>query len=64
MLAIWLFVGFTITYSLIFTGFAGPESAVESCFKIGFSFGLVCALIVGAFFGRRFWLQYSASEQE
>ena len=64
MLIVFLFVGFTITYALIFINFSGPESVVEPCFEIGFGVGLVCALTLGFFLCRHFWIEYAASEPE
>lgn len=64
MAIIFLFVGFSVSYALIFANFAGPESVVEPSFEIGFSLGLICALSLGFFAGRHFWRKYSDSEPE
>jgi hypothetical protein len=47
MATIFLFVGFSVSYILIFVNFAGPQSIVEPGFEIGFSLGLICALAAG-----------------
>ena len=64
MLAIFLFVGFSLSYALIFMNFTGPESVVEPCFEIGFGCGLACSVIAGILAGRHFWRQYSASKPD
>ena len=64
MAMIFLFVGFSTTYILIFINFAGPESVVEPSFEIGFSLDLFCALTAGFFISRHFWRKYSDSEPE
>ena len=64
MAATFVFVGFTISYALIFLNFSGPESVVEPCFEIGFGCASLCALAVGLLLGRFFWIRYSASEPE
>jgi hypothetical protein len=63
-LAIFLFVGFLITYVLIFAHFGGPDSVVENCFEIGFSLGLISALLFAFFVGWHFWRRYSAPAPE
>ena len=64
MAVTFLFVGFTVSYALIFINFAGPESVVEPSFEIGFGLALLCALAVGFVIGRFFWVRYSSSEPE
>jgi hypothetical protein len=63
-LAIFLFVGFLVTYTMIFAHFSGPDSVVENCFAIGFSLGLISALLFAFFVGRYFWRRYSAPSPE
>jgi len=61
---IFLLVGTGVSYALIFINFSGPKSAVEPCFEIGFTCGLVCALGAGFLICRYFWVSYSSGEPE
>lgn len=59
-----VFVGFAVTYVLIFLNFSGSESVVETCFEIGFGRGFVCALVTGFIMFRHLWIKYSSSDPE
>jgi|GEM_PF-5126948 hypothetical protein len=64
MAVIFVFVGLLSSYLLIFINFAGPESVVGPCFEIGFSFGLICALIAGYLICRPFWREYMSGKPD